>query len=297
MTYSIVARCPRTGEIGVGVQSHFFAVGAIVSWAEPGIGAVATQAMAEVSHGPGVLERLRAGDAADAALAGALAADPHAAARQVGVVDSSGRTAAHTGSSCIADAGHVIGDGYAAQANMMAAPGVPQAMADAFASTDGPLWARIADALDAAEAAGGDIRGRQSAAILVASGDPAERPGHGILVDVRVDDHEDPLREVRRLAELSVAYARIDEAEQLLAQDRPEQAVAIYDQLLAAHPSNTEFAFWAAVALAGAGRPQEARRLADPVLGSDDGDRWRALLGRLPPAGLTSQDVVDELLR
>lgn len=296
MTYSIVARCPRTGEVGVGVQSHFFAVGAVVSWVEPGVGAVATQAMAEIAHGPGVLERLRAGDGPESALATVLAADPGAAARQVGAVDVSGRAAAHTGAQCIADAGQVVGDGFAVQANMMAVPGVPEAMAAAFTSGDGPLWARIADALDAAEAAGGDIRGRQSAAIVVGSGAPAVRPGHGIIVDVRVDDHEDPLAEVRRLAELAVAYARIDEAEGLLAQGRPEDAVAIYDELLAAHPTNTEFAFWAAVALVGAGRTEEGRQLAGPVLGGADGSRWRELLMRLPAAGLTGPDVVDALL-
>lgn len=297
MTYSIVARCPRTGQIGVGVQSHFFGVGAVVPWAEPGVGAAATQAMAEISHGPGVLERLRAGDDPDAALEAVLAADPGAPMRQVGVVDAAGRAAARTGSSCIVAAGQVVGDGFAAQANMMTRVGVPEAMAEAFRATDGPLWTRIVDALDAAEAAGGDIRGRQSAAVVVVSGAPAERPGHGTVVDVRVDDHADPLGEIRRLADLSVAYGRIDEAEQLLAQGRPAEAVGIYDELLAAHPDNAEFAFWAAVALAGAERADEARRIAAPVLGAPDGDRWRELLVRLPPAGLTEQRVVDELLR
>lgn len=297
MTYSIVARCPRTGQIGVGVQSHFFGVGAVVPWVEPGVGAVASQAMVEISHGPNVLDRLRSGSDPDAALEAVLAADPGAAVRQVGVVDVAGRAAAHTGTSCIVAAGQVVGDGFAAQANMMTSAGVPEAMADAFGSTDGPLWVRIADALDAAEAAGGDIRGRQSAAIVVASGSPATRPGHGIVVDVRVDDHADPLGEIRRLAALAVAYGRIDEAEQLLADGRPAEAVSIYDELLAAHPDNVEFAFWAAVALAGAGRAEEARRIAAPVLGAADGARWRELLGRLPPAGLAEQAVVDALLR
>lgn len=297
MTYSIVARCARTGQIGVGVQSHFFGVGAIVPWVEPGVGAVATQAMAEISHGPDTLAHLRAGEAPDDALAAVLAADPGAATRQVAAVDVTGRAAAHTGAHCIREATHLVGDGFAVQANMMAAAGVPQAMAEAFQSTDGPLWSRIADALDAAEELGGDIRGRQSAAIVVSAGAPAQRAGHGTVIDVRVDDHPEPLVEIRRLARLAEAYAGTDEAEHLLAQGRPEQAVAIYDELLAAHPTNVEFAFWAAVALAGAGRVDEGRRLAEPVLGSADGARWRELLVRLPPAGLAEQAVVDALLR
>ncbi len=297
MTYSIVARCPDTRQIGVGVQSHFFGAGAIVPWVEPGVGAVATQATAEVAHGPDTLARLRAGDDADAALGTVLAADPGAHVRQVGVVDVAGRAAAHTGERCIREAGQLVGDGFATQANMMAGPGVPEAMADAYLAAAGPLWARIADALDAAEAAGGDIRGRQSAAIVVASGAPADRSGHGIVIDVRVDDHPDPLTEVRRLAGLGAAYARVDEAEALLGAGRPEDAVSIYDEVLAAHPDNEEFAFWAAVALAGAGRAAEARAIGRAVLGSPEGHRWRELLVRLPAAGLTEQSAVDTLLR
>lgn len=297
MTYSIVARCPDTGQVGVAVQSHFFGAGAIVTWAQPGIGAVATQATAEVAHGPNALARMRRGDGAPAALATVLAADPAADVRQVGAVDVAGAAAAHTGERCIREAGHVVGDGFATQANMMRSPGVPEAMAAAYAASDGPLWARLAAALDAAEAAGGDIRGRQSAAIVVASGAPADQPGQGVLVDVRVDDHPDPLPEIRRLAGLAVAYARVEEAEALLGAGRPEDAVTIYDEVLAAHPDNREFAFWAAVALAGAGRDDEARAIGRGVLASPEGDRWRELLARLPPAGLTEQRVVDALLR
>lgn len=297
MTYSIVARCPDTGQLGVAVQSHFFGTGAIVPWAEPGVGAVATQAMAEVAHGPDALARLRAGDTAPSALAAVLAADPGSDVRQVGVVDATGAAAAHTGERCIREAGQVVGEGFAAQANMMLAPGVPEAMAGAFLAAAGPLWARLVDALDAAEEAGGDIRGRQSAAMIVASGAPAERSGHGIVVDVRVEDHPDPLAELRRLAALAEAYARVDEAESLLAAGRPGDAVAIYDEVLAAHPDNEEFAFWAAVALAGAGRDDEARTVGRGVLASPGGARWRELLERLPPAGLTEQRVVDALLR
>ena len=296
MTYSIVARCPDTGRLGVAVQSHFFGVGAVVPWVQPGIGAVATQATAEIAHGPDSLTRLGTGRSPQEALDDVLGADEHAATRQVAVVDADGRAAAHTGATCIAHAGHVIGDGFTAQANMMEREGVPEAMASAFTAAEGALVHRLLAALDAAEAIGGDIRGRQSAALVVVEGRPAERPGHDLVVDVRVEDHAEPLAELRRLVDLAAAYRRMDEAEAAMAAGDLDTAAAIFADSIAAQPDQPEFPFWHAVMLAGLGRMEEARAAAAPVFARPDGDRWRELVRRLPGAETLSESAAAGLL-
>ena len=191
MTYSIVARDPDTGELGVAVQSHWFSVGSIVTWARPGIGAVATQANAEVSYGPRALSLLAQGVAAPDALERLVAVDPGGHSRQVAVVDTAGRVGVHTGPSCIAYAGHVTGDGVSCQANIMVSERVWPAMLAAFTAASGSLTERLLSALEAAEREGGDLRGRQSAAILVV---PAEGEPWRTRVAVRVEDHPEPLR-------------------------------------------------------------------------------------------------------
>ena len=194
-TYSIVARDPATGELGVAVQSHWFSVGSVVAWARPGVGAVATQSVAEVAHGPNALERLAAGLDAGGAIAAVLANDEQARYRQLGVVDAEGGSAAHTGEGCIPYAGEVVGEGFACQANMMARDTVPAAMASAYRAAEGDLAARLMAALLAAEDEGGDVRGRQSAALLVV---PATGEPWRTRFDVRVEDHADPLGELQR---------------------------------------------------------------------------------------------------
>jgi uncharacterized Ntn-hydrolase superfamily protein len=196
MTYSIVARDGQTGELGVAVQSHWFSVGPIVPWARPGVGAIATQANVEVSYGPHGLDLLEQGASASEALERLLAEDPGAGTRQVAVLDASGGVSVHTGADCMAAAGHVAGEGVSCQANIMATDTVWEAMLDTFTAASGPLRERLLAALDAAEEAGGDVRGRQSAAILIV-------PGRGeaweSLVSLRVEDHPEPLHELRRL--------------------------------------------------------------------------------------------------
>ena len=289
MTYSIVARCAETGQMGVAVQSHFFSVGAVVPWLEAGVGAVATQAMAEVAHGPDTLTHLRAGRAPLDALAAVLAADAHAQTRQVAAVDASGRAAAHTGALCIDAAGHVVGDGFTAQANMMWHPGVPEAMAASFTASTGPLSRRLLATLDAAQQAGGDLRGQQSASVTIVAGTASERSGHDRLMDVRVDDHPEPLVELRRLVELSLAYRRMEDAEEAMTAGELDTALAIYADSMASQPDQQEFPFWHAVLLAGLGRIEEARVLIAPVLAEPHGDGWRELLRRLPAAGLLDE--------
>jgi uncharacterized Ntn-hydrolase superfamily protein len=296
VTYSIVARCPDTGQLGVAVQSHFFGTGAVVPWLAAGVGAVATQAMAEVAHGPDGLARLRAGRSPEEALADILGPDAAADTRQVAIVDATGRAAAHTGATCIEHAGHLVGDGFTTEANMMMSPGVPEAMAEAFSGSSGPLAPRLLGALDAAEATGGDIRGRQSAALVVVAGEPSERPGHDRLVDVRVEDDAEPLGELRRLVDLAGSYRRMEGAEDAMSAGDLDTALAIYAEAAAAQPHHPEFVFWHAVLLAGLGRPEEARAVVAPVFDAPDGERWRELVRRLPPADLLPADVVDGLL-
>jgi len=201
VTYSIVARDPETGQLGVGVASRVLAVGALCPWIESGVGAVATQSFVEVSYGPKALSALRQGSTPARALDELTAADPQAATKQVAVVDAKGRVAVHNGGQCIAEAGHVTGEQFSCQANMMRNRGIPEAMAEAFTATEGSLVVRLLNALDAAEAAGGDFRGRQSSAIKVVAKRPQGGMG-GLLVDLRVDDHPEPLAELRRLTEL-----------------------------------------------------------------------------------------------
>ncbi len=210
MTYSIVARDPGTGELGVGVQTNRPTVGAVVPWVEPGTGAVATQSRANVSFGRQALDLMHTGLDAPAALRAVLAGDDEPEVRQVGVIDAAGNTAAHTGNLCILEYGVVQGDNFSAQANMMLNPGVPEAMAAAYESSSGALVDRILAALDAAQEAGGDIRGMQSAAILTSA--PPAGPGESVVGvppagrwDLRIDNSNDPLGEMRRLKDLIAA--------------------------------------------------------------------------------------------
>jgi len=291
-TYSIVARDAGSGELGVAVQSHWFSVGSLVSWAAPGVGAVATQSVVEVAHGPGVLERLRGGLDAERALAASLETDALSEYRQVGAVDAQGRAAAHTGAGCIAHAAHVCGEGFSCQANMMAAEGVPDAMAAAFRAAPGDLAERLLAALDAAEGLGGDLRGRQSAALLVA---PAQGEPWRTRFDLRVEDDSEPLVELRRLLALARAYEMADRADRLAALGEHARATELYVSATELAPDNDELAFWAGLGVAGsdldAGLVLVRRAIAAR-------SSWRVLLGRLEP-GLapTAAAVRDALER
>lgn len=296
MTYSIVARDAATGELGVAVQSHFLAVGSLVPWAEAGVGCVATQAVVEPAFGPRGLELLRAGQRAGEVLSGLLDGAEGAEVRQVAVVDTWGGVAAHTGERCIRHAGHHIGDGVSAQANIMAAGTVWNAMVDAFAAADGGLAERLIVALEAAEREGGDLRGRQSAALVVVAAEASGRPEADRPVDLRVDDHPDPLGELRRLLGMRRAYAYVDEGDELAAHGDTRGALARYESAHAAQPDSAELAFWHGVALAVEGREAEARPQIRAAL--EAGAGWGELLRRLPAAGLFPDDrpLIERLL-
>jgi uncharacterized Ntn-hydrolase superfamily protein len=255
MTYSIVARDPATGMLGVAVQTCMFAVGAIVPWARAGVGAVATQAMAEPAYGPRCLDALAAGASAREALDGASAADPGASVRQVAVIGADGTVAANTGAGCIDHAGHIVGEDFSAQANMIADPGVWPAMAEAFTSATGPLPRRLLAALRAAQAAGGDARGVMSAALLVVGGD---RNGDR-LVDLRVDRSDDPLGDLARLLDASEAYGRYRQAVDHLSGGNAEAALSEVDAGLAMLPDEENLRFVHAGALLAGGDPDAGR--------------------------------------
>jgi uncharacterized Ntn-hydrolase superfamily protein len=238
MTYSLVARDPVTAELGVAVQSHWFGVGSVVPCVRPGVGAVATQSVPDPAHGPRILELLAAGMAPDAALDAVLTGDEGYAYRQIGVVDAAGRVATHTGDGCMADAGHAQGDGWTAQANIMVSTEVWPAMAEAFVAADGPLAERLLAGLDVAQAAGGDVRGQQSAAIVVAG--PAS-----VTVDLRVEDDPEPLAELRRLLVLRRAYTAAEAADEAMAEGRMDDAAALYEEAGRLAPQSAELSFWA----------------------------------------------------
>jgi uncharacterized Ntn-hydrolase superfamily protein len=277
-TYSIVARDPETGELGGAVQSHWFSVGSLCIWGRAGIGAVATQSVVEPAYGPRALDRLEDGkDAADA-LAELIAADELAAVRQVGVVDGQGGVAVHTGADCIPCAGDAHGAHWTCQANMMASETVPAAMSAAFERASGDLAERLMTALEAAEREGGDVRGRQSAALLVV---PADGEAWQSRVQLRVEDHAEPLNELRRLLVLQRAYELAGQADELLAAERPGDAGRLYRRAAELAPDSDELLFWAGLALAQSGDldtgVDAVRRAIDKHAG------WGMLLDRLSP--------------
>jgi len=246
VTYSIVARDPATGELGVAVQSHWFSVGSVVPWAEPGVGAVATQSMADPSYGPNALDLIRAGRTAQEALDKLVRQDESQSVRQVTVVDSQGRVAAHTGDRCIKFAGHEISRRFVCAANMMRGETVPHAMARAFSIANDDLAERLVAALEAAEGAGGDVRGRQSAAVVVVR---ARDEQWNRSVDLRVEDAEQPLVELRRLMRLRAAYDLAERADELTAAGRTQEAALLYRRSMEVAPENDELRFWGGLAL------------------------------------------------
>lgn len=283
-TYSIVARDPDNGQLGVAVQSHWFSVGPLVPWIEAGVGAVATQSFVEVSYGPLGLDLMRAGKSAPQALKALVEIDPKREVRQVAMIDSQGRVAAHTGKSCIIEAGHFKGTQFSVQANLMLKNTVWKAMAEAYQSTKGDLIERLMAALEAAEKEGGDIRGRQSAAIIVVSGQPTGQLWRDRIIDLRVEDHPDPIEELKRLVKVHRAYEHMNKGDEYLAQEDVEAALKEYSAAEQLTPDNMEMVFWHAVTLASLDRVEESLPLFKKVFKADY--NWAVLLPRLPKSGL-----------
>ena len=287
-TYSIVARDPATGEMGVAVQSHWFSVGSIVTWAEAGVGVVATQSLVDPAYGPKGLALMRQGVPAPKALEQLVAADAGRAGRQVAMVDATGAVQAYTGPSAIAAAGHHVGAQYSVQANMMGKPTVWPAMAKAFEAATGSLADRLVAALEAAEREGGDIRGRQSAAILIVKAKGSGRPWADTLFDLRVEDDPAPLVELRRLVEVQRAYNHMTAGDDCAAIQDWACAEREYGTAQQLQPENAEMSFWAAAALAAADKMDAATPLFRKAFAADP--RWRELAKRLPGVDLLPKD-------
>lgn len=291
-TFSIVARDPETGDLGVAVQSHWFSVGSIVSWAEPGVGAVATQSFVEPAYGPNGLALMREGVSAPDAMAKLVAADRDSAVRQLGFVDAEGRSASHTGARCIQSAGGRVGAGFAVQANLMANDAVVPAMAVAFESATGDLADRMLAALDAAQAAGGDIRGCQSAAILVVGGKRSATPWADKKLDLRVEDAAEPLVELRRLVTLARAYDHMNQGDAAVERSDMVAAAEHYGQASRLVPSSVEMTYWQGVAFASRGDLERATPLLHRAFVADPA--WVELTRRLPAAGLLPDPAAAE---
>ena len=287
-TYSIVARDPDTGELGVAVQSHWFSVGPIVAWAEAGVGAVATQSFVDPSYGKNGLELMRGGKSAPDTLKELLAKDEAREVRQVGMIDAQGRVDAWTGKNDIQAAGHIVGKNFSVQANLMLNDKVWPAMARAFENTKGDLAERMLAALDAAQAVGGDIRGKQSAALIVVTGKPTGQAWKDRTFDLRVDDSSQPLRELRRLVRLQRAYNHMNAGDLAVEKKDNEGALREYSAAEKLVPDNAEMIYWHAVALVNMGRVDESLPLFRKVFAMDR--NWVTLTPRLPHSGLLPND-------
>ena len=287
-TYSIVARDSITGDIGVAVQSHWFSVGSIVSWAEPGVGAIATQSLVNVSFGPRGLELLSKGKTATEVLDILINKDDGRDFRQLAVVDKHGNFAAHTGSKCIPDAGQIVGKNFSVQANMMLNKNVWPAMAKAFKTSKGPLAERMIEALKAAEAAGGDIRGQQSASILVVRGKSTGKLWEDRLIDLRVEDHPQAVREIERVLKVFRAYEHMNKGDLAIEQGDEESALKEYSAAEKMFPKNIEMKYWHAVSLVNIGKLEKALPMFKEVFKNDP--NWIELTKRIVPNGLLKVD-------
>ncbi len=286
-TYSIVALDTATGEMAIGVQSHWFSVGTIVSWGRSGVGVVATQSFVNPAYGPGGLDLMSQGKSAEEALQILVEADRGRDYRQVAFLDSHGSVSAFTGSSCISSASHAIGENYSVQANMMLNDDVVPAMSKAFLNhADLPLAERVLRVLQAAQAAGGDIRGKQSAALILVGPEVAEEVWSDHKIDLRVDDHQDPLGELDRLLQVHRAYEHMNRGDLAVEHQDMETALQEYGAAEQMFPRNLEMKYWKAVALANNKRMEEALPIFEYVFNRDD--NWRELTRRLPASGLLS---------
>jgi len=284
-TFSIVARDAATGEMAIGVQSHWFSVGTIVSWGRSGVGVVATQSFVNPAYGPRGLDLMTQGKSAEEALQILVEADRGRNYRQVAFLDTHGSVSTYTGSSCISSASHAIGENYSVQANMMLNDDVVPAMSRAFVDhSDLPLAERVIQVLQAAQAAGGDIRGKQSAALIVVGPEVEEEVWNDHKINLRVDDHKEPLEELDRLLRVHRAYEHMNRGDLAVEHQDMEAALNEYGAAEKMFPDNLEMKYWKAVALANNGRMEEAHPIFEYVFDRDD--NWRELTRRLPAAGL-----------
>ena len=287
-TFSIVARDSITGEMGVAVQSHWFSVGSVVSWAEAGVGAVATQSLVNPSFGIRGLELLKAGKTAKEAVQELIAADTGREFRQLAIIDAKGNVFSFTGAKCIPEAGNIIGKNFSVQANLMLNNKVPGAMQKAFSETSGALAERMVAALEAGQAAGGDIRGQQSAAILIVKGTSTGKVWEDKLIDLRVEDNPHPIVELKRLLNVYRAYEHMNNGD--AATEKSDWALALkeYGEAEKMFPDNLEMKFWHAVNLVNKGKIDDSLPLFKEIFTKEK--NWQILLPRLTKIGLLTAD-------
>ncbi|MDN5212853.1 DUF1028 domain-containing protein [Fulvivirgaceae bacterium BMA12] len=291
-TYSIVARDPVTGDMAVGVQSHWFSVGTVVSWGEAGLGVIATQSFVNKSFGIRGLALLKEGKTPQEALEILLSTDAGKAVRQVSILDKHGQIATHTGDLCIKFAGHIIGKDFSVQANMMLNDQVWPKMAQAYEAADSlPLAERVLQAMKGAQAAGGDIRGQQSASILVIKGVSENKPWDERLIDLRVDDSKDPLAELERLLKVYRAYEHMNNGDLAVEKNDMPLASLEYQKAEEMFPDNLEMKYWHAITLLNNGDIQTASDMLLAVFKKDE--NWRKLTARLPASGILQLSEKD----
>ncbi|TRO67509.1 DUF1028 domain-containing protein [Christiangramia sabulilitoris] len=293
-TYSIVARDSVTGEMAVGVQSHWFSVGSIVSWGKAGVGVVATQSFVNPAYGPEGLELMANGIPAEEALTRLIEKDEGRAFRQVAFLDAKGNVSGFTGKNCVEAAEDLQGKNFSVQANMMLNDKVVPAMAEAFVRfSEYPLAERVMEALKAAQEAGGDIRGKQSAALIVVGPDRTDNSWEEKKIDLRVDDHTEPIKELSRLLKVARAYEHMNRGDLAVEAGDMKKALAEYGAAEKMFPENLEMKFWKAVALANSGRIEEAKPIFTKVFKEDR--NWKEMITRLPPSGILT--ISEEELR
>lgn len=295
-TYSIVARDPQTGEIGVAVQSHWFNVGAIVGWGESGVGVIATQSFVNPSYGLRGLELLKKGKSPQEVVDELTSSDEGRDFRQLAVLDNAGRTASYTGSKCIQSAGNLASENFSVQANLMLNDKVVPAMFESFTNSSGPLAERMLAALEAAQNAGGDIRGMQSASIILFKGVSSGKPWDDKLIDLRVEDSPEPLKELARLLKVQRAYEHMNNGDLAVEKGDMELAMKEYSAAEEMFPDNVEMKYWHAVTLANNGKVEESLPLFKEVFAADD--NWKILTPRLPKSNLlnVTQDELNKIL-
>lgn len=296
-TYSIIARDPITGDMGAAVQSHWFSVGSVVPWAEAGVGVVATQSMTDISYGPQGLSAMASNPDVECVLKTLLAMDENHQLRQVAMINAQGIVAAYTGSRCIPEAGHITGNQYSVQANMMLKNTVWKAMSEAYEKSSADLADRMLAALEAAQGEDGDIRGMQSAAMVVVSGQENDQPWKEKSLELRVEDHSAPLAELKRLIGVHKAYEMMNEGDALISKGQTEAAFEAYNTAATLAPDMDELPFWQAVTMADLGNVDGALPIFKRVFASSS--NWAVLLQRLPQVGLFKKDpeVMQKILK
>jgi len=295
-TFSVVAKDPRTGEMAVAVQSHWFSVGSLVSWGKSGVGVVATQSFVNPAYGPNGLKLMGGGMSAKDALDELVSQDEGRDYRQIAFLDVKGNVAAYTGKLCVESAAHIEGENFSVQANMMLNNKVVPAMAEAFkANVDLPLAERMVEVLKAAQNAGGDIRGKQSAALIVVGPKKVENPWEEKKIDLRVDDHQNPIQELERLLKTARAYEHMNKGDLAVEKGDIDMALEEYGTAEEMFPDNLEMKFWKAVALANSNRLDEALSVFAEIFEQDN--NWREMITRLPKAGLLdlTEDEIDQI--